>query len=80
MIKLAEDVWKRRFAERLLVFFVARGTTAENARQDAYAHAQDEYAARKSGTPEQHAERLIAAIEGEQEKDALAGWAGERRH
>ena len=76
MTELAEQVWKHRFAERLVLFFVSRGTAAESAREDAVAHAEDEYAARGSGTPEQHAETLIAAIESEQEEDARAGRPG----
>jgi hypothetical protein len=65
MIELTEEVWKHRFTQGLMVFFVSRGASVENALADARAHAEDEYAVRGDRTPEQHAVLEIAAIEAE---------------
>lgn len=65
MCELAEDVWKLRFAQRLQVFFVSRGASPQNALADAHAHAEGQYVARGNGTPEEHAEAEIAAIQAE---------------
>jgi hypothetical protein len=67
MTELTERAWKHRFAERLSLFFVSRGVAPEDALEDAYAHADAEYAARESGTPVQYADANIAAIEAETE-------------
>ena len=72
MIELTEHVWKHRFARRLLVFFLTGGVAEQDAQADADAHAQDEYIARGSGTPEQQADAVIAAIQAEQMMEVCA--------
>ena len=63
MSELTERAWKHRFSERLARAFIAGGIDADDALEDAFAHADHQYQLRGSRTPEQEADSIFASLE-----------------
>lgn len=62
MARLSERIWKHRFAAALGKLFEYQGLNGDDALEDAYAHADDQFPRRTFAPPEQDAQDTYRSL------------------